>query len=54
VATTIGEAKLLPDGQSVALAQKVVTYSSTDFFYAEEDARNIGIRVEKAAHGLAE
>jgi hypothetical protein len=50
---SISDAKLLSDGGSVALLQKAVTYSSTDFFYIEEDGRHVGIRVDKVAHGLA-
>lgn len=51
-AAAIAEAKQLPDGQPVALEQKIITYAGHDFFYVEEDDRNMGIRVEKAAHGL--
>jgi formylglycine-generating enzyme required for sulfatase activity len=50
---SISDAKRLGDGGSVTLVQKVVTYSFADCFYVEEDARSMGIRVEKAAHGLA-
>lgn len=50
---SISDAKSLGDGESVTLLQKVVTYSSADFFYIEEDARHIGIRVEKTSHGLS-
>ncbi|MEI6916514.1 MAG: hypothetical protein WCL39_15365, partial [Armatimonadota bacterium] len=51
--TTIADAKLLADGQYVALVANAVTYASADFFYVEEAGRNMGIRVEKVAHGLA-
>ncbi|MEI6916067.1 MAG: formylglycine-generating enzyme family protein, partial [Armatimonadota bacterium] len=51
--TTIADAKLLADGQSVGLPKKAVTYASADFFYIEEAGRNMGIRAEKVAHGLA-
>ena len=44
---------MLADNQPVTLTAKCVTYASTDFFYLEEDSRSMGIRVEKAAHGLA-
>jgi hypothetical protein len=52
---TILVAKLRPDSptESFTLSGKVVTYAATDFFYIEEDGRNMGIRVEKTAHGLA-
>jgi formylglycine-generating enzyme required for sulfatase activity len=49
---TIPDAKLLPDNSPVSLSAKVVTYSSANFFYIEEDSRCMGIRVEKTAHGL--
>lgn len=49
----IPDAKLLPDNSSVSLSAKVITYVSANFFYIEEDSRNMGIRVEKTAHGLA-
>ncbi len=51
---SISAAKLLPDSTttSISLSSKVVTYAAADFFYLEEDSRNMGIRVEKVAHGL--
>jgi len=51
---SISAAKLLPDSTttSISLSSKVVTYAASDFFYVEEDSRNMGIRVEKVAHGL--
>ncbi len=51
---SISAAKLLPDSPTatVSLKTKVVTYASADYFYIEEDNRNMGIRVEKTTHGL--
>ncbi len=51
---SISAAKLLPDSPTtiVSLGSKIVTYASANYFYIEEDNRNIGIRVEKTAHGL--
>lgn len=49
---TIADAKRLPDYQPVTLSAKAVTYAAAGFFYIQEDSRCIGIRVEKAAHGL--
>lgn len=45
-------AKLLPNGRFLSLPEKIVTYTSTNVFYVEEDTRSCGIRVEKANHGL--
>ena len=53
LAMNISDAKLLPDGSSVSLSDKVVTYVSGDYFYIEEDSRFMGIRVEKTTHGLS-
>ena len=53
LALSISEAKLLPDDSPVSVTAKAVTYAAADFFYIEEDSRCTGIRVEKAAHGLA-
>lgn len=50
--STIPEVKAMPDGAGVSLQTRAVTYASSDVFYVEEDARNMGIRVEKAGHGL--
>ena len=50
---SISAAKLLPDSPtSISLSSKVVTYASANYFYIEEDKRNMGIKVEKTAHGL--
>ncbi len=49
----LGEAKLLADNEPIALEANCVTYAAADFFYVEEDSRAMGIRVEKAGHGLA-
>lgn len=49
---TIAAAKLIPDGQPVALLNKPVIYTSAGFFYIEETDRSAGIRVQKANHGL--
>ncbi|MCX6344676.1 MAG: SUMF1/EgtB/PvdO family nonheme iron enzyme [Armatimonadetes bacterium] len=51
---SISAAKLMPDSTttSVSLKAKVVTYAAANYFYIEEDNRNMGIRVEKTAHGL--
>jgi hypothetical protein len=50
---SISDTKALPDGQSVTLGQKAITYASSGFFYIEEDTRYVGIRVDKAGHDLA-
>ncbi|MCX6345317.1 MAG: formylglycine-generating enzyme family protein [Armatimonadetes bacterium] len=51
---SISAAKLLPDSptNTISLKAKVVTYASANYFYIEEDNRNMGIKVEKTAHGL--
>ena len=51
---SISSAKLLPDSTdtSITLSSKVVTYAAADYFYIEEDTRNMGIRIDKVAHGL--
>ena len=49
---TISDAKLLPNDSSVSLSAKVVTYAAANFFYIEEDGRNVGIRVDWNAHLL--
>lgn len=50
---SISDAKKLPDGQSVTLSQKAITYAASGFFYIEEDTRYVGIRVDKLGHGLS-
>ena len=50
--TTVAAAKQLADNQSVTLVAKAVTYASANFFYVEDQDRNMGIRVESVAHGL--
>ncbi len=52
-ATTINGAKSGPDGRGADLSGVVVTATFDGFFYVEADDRSCGIRVEKAAHGLA-
>ena len=53
MAPSISCAKIQPDGQSVELAQRAVTFASQDVFYIEDDSRTCGIRVSKPNHGLS-
>lgn len=52
-ATTIPDAKALPDDQPVALGGKVVTFVGDGLLYVGEPSRCAGIRVEIAQHSLA-
>ncbi len=49
---SIAEAKKWQDGSLVSLQEGIVTAAFTDYFYIESPDRSMGIRVEKAAHGL--
>lgn len=44
--TSIASMKLLPDGASVCISQKVVTCIAGDFVYVEEPDRSAGIRID--------
>lgn len=50
---TIGDAKLLPDGDGVMLTGKVVTYTGTNMLYIQEADRSSGIRVVSPGHTIA-
>lgn len=52
--SSIADAKLIADGQPVAILGKPITFDSENFFYIEETGRGAGIRVELANHGLTE
>jgi len=49
----ISLAKRLPDGVTIELAGRAVTYASADVFYIEDDSRTSGIRVVRVGHGLS-
>ena len=49
----VKSAKLLADGQQVGISAEPVTYADSSFFYVEDETQPVGIRVEKAAHGVS-
>lgn len=46
------EAKMVANGVPVSLTEAIVTAAFDGFFYIEAENRSMGIRVEKADHGL--
>lgn len=59
-AVDISQAKLLPDGTSVSITSKIVSFASTNYFYIQEANNDTessdfpvgGIRVEKTSNGF--
>jgi len=50
---SVSDGKQLPDGRSVLVLSKAVTYAATNFFYIEEPSGTCGIRVEQPNHGFS-
>ncbi len=47
-ATTVAEAKLLPNGTQIPLSTFTVTYKGVGFYYVQDGVGKPGIRVELA------